>query len=125
MKRTVICIIIFILLVISGIISNYYVKNFTDEVLDGIQEIIKYEEEQNAQQRIMVAQQVTQRWEKFLEQNYFYSDREHLLEITKCMINIEYLSKDGGDELLGECHTAMRLIEIYHHQQSFSFQTII
>ena len=65
MKRTVICIIIFILLVISGIISNYYVKNFTDEVLDGIQEIIKYEEEQNAQQRIMVAQQVTQRWESF------------------------------------------------------------
>ena len=125
MRRIVICIVLSLTILGSGIWGVIYTTGFSDTLLSDVEAVAENFEKGNIEAAKQACSRVRTSWDGFRDFHILVSDQEHALEITMCIARMESLLEQEDDELLTECNTAAKLIEVYRHEQLPSLSNIL
>ena len=117
MRRIVICIILSLTILAAGIAGVIYTTGFSDKLLADVEAVADRFEQGDTEGAKQAYSRVRESWDGFRDFHVLVSDQEHALEITMCIARMGSLLRQEDDELLTECATAAKLIEVYRHEQ--------
>ena len=117
MRRIVICSILSLAILAGGIWGVIYTTGFSDRLLADVEAVADSFQRGETQAAKQAFSRVKENWDSFRDFHILVSDQEHALEITMCIAKMESLLEQEDDELLTECATAAKLIEVYKHEQ--------
>ena len=117
MRRIVICIVLSLTILAAGIAGVIYTTGFSDKLLADVETVADRFEQGDTEGAKQAYSRVRESWDGFRDFHVLVSDQEHALEITMCIARMGSLLRQEDDELLTECATAAKLIEVYRHEQ--------
>ena len=117
MRRIVICSILSLVILAAGIWGVIYTTGFSDRLLADVEAVADNFERGDTAAAKQAISRVRENWDRFRDFHILVSDQEHALEITMCIAKMESLLEQEEDDLLTECATAAKLIEVYRHEQ--------
>ena len=117
MRRIVICSILSLAILAGGIWGVIYTTGFSDRLLADVEAVADSFQRGDTEAAKQAFSRVRTNWDSFRDFHILVSDQEHALEITMCIAKMESLLEQEDDELLTECATAVKLIEVYRHEQ--------
>ncbi|MCH5200949.1 MAG: DUF4363 family protein [Oscillospiraceae bacterium] len=117
MRRIVICIILALVILAGGICGVIYTTGFSDGLLTEVEAVAENFERGDIEAAKQAFSRVKTSWDGFRDFHILVSDQEHALEITMCITRMESLLEQEEDDLLTECATAAKLIEVFRHEQ--------
>ena len=117
MRRIVICIILALVILAGGIWGVIYTTGLSDGLLADVEAVAENFEQGDIEAARQAFSRVKTSWDSFRDFHILVSDQEHALEITMCIAKMESLLEQEEDDLLTECATAAKLIEVFRHEQ--------
>ena len=125
MRRIVICIVLSLMILAAGIWGVIYTTGFSDRLLSDVEAVADNFEQGDTEAAKQAYSRVRTSWDGFRDFHLLVSDQEHALEITMCIARMGSLLEQEDGELLTECATAAKLIEVYRHEQLPSVTNIL
>lgn len=117
MRRIAICIALALAILAGGIWGVIYTTRFSDRLLSDVEAVAVNFEQGDTEAAKQAYSRVKTGWDGFSDFHILVSDQEHALEITMCITRMGSLLEQEEDDLLAECATAAKLIEVFRHEQ--------
>lgn len=125
MRRIVICVILSLTILAGGIWGVIYTTGYSDGLLAEVEAVAENFRQGDIEAAKQACSRVKESWDGFRDFHVLISDQEHALEITMCIAKMETLLEQEEDDLLTECATAAKLIEVFRHEQLPSITNIL
>ena len=122
MKRTLICVFLLLISVISGSAVNRYNRESVASVRADVERIEKLcESGKNVKD---AADEAVRKWRNFCSKNIFLTNNECALEISMTLARISSMAENGDDDMPEECGFAKRLLDVYGDSVLLSLSNI-
>ncbi|MCM1419230.1 MAG: DUF4363 family protein [Bacteroides sp.] len=124
MKRIIICGIIMLALVVLGAASLYYTDTSAKEAEGTLEEIDLRFREGDLDGARGLARELSADWERYIENHFFMTDKEHVMELSSMIARIRALADEGDEELTVECAVARELMTSYRLKNAVGWNNI-
>lgn len=124
MKRFIICGFIVLALIILGAGSLYYTESTTREAESTLEEVSLSFGRGEFEQTKSLARKLSADWEKYNENHFFMTDKEHVMELSSVIARVHALAEEEDPELTVECAVARELMASYRIKNSVDWTNI-
>lgn len=125
MKRAVISIGIFVALVWLAVSSFLYIDHNAAELIDKMSDVLSAAEEEDFARAGVLIEDVDKHWDRFNSHRLFIIDTQHIMELTSTIARVKSLIRTEDDDVIVECETAIRLLDLYKDKQAITFYNIL
>lgn len=124
MKRIILCGFLVIVMLILGAGSLYYTDTSAREAETALEEIPLRFRSGDAAGAKGLALDLRADWESYIENHFFATDREHVMELTTLIARICALAEEEDPELTAECAVAKELMRIYREKSAVTLRNL-
>lgn len=118
MNRIIVSIVILAVMSAACFATVGYISGFTKDLISQIDEVEEAFTEGDTERSAKAAEQLRDRWHKFLDYAVLANDLGHVLEITSSIAEVYSFAQEGNEELYAACDCAQALIELFRDTQS-------
>lgn len=124
MKRTVICVFIMAVMIVTGIFLDLRTLSVTAELSEGIMSLEAAAETLPHGEMHDKAKKLSEKWESFCADNIFLTNNEGAFEISESLVRMISFSESDRQRFAEECRTAAQLVDIYNESRSVTLGNI-
>lgn len=124
MKRIILCGFLMLVMIILGAGSLYYTDTSAKEAEETLEEVSLRFKKGDAAGAKSLTLDLRAGWEGYIENNFFTTDHEYVIELTSTIARICALAEEEDPELTAECAVAKDLMRIYREKNSVTLKNI-
>lgn len=124
MKRIILCGFLMLVMIILGAGSLYYTDTSAKEAEDALEEVSLRFKKGDAGGAKSLTLDLRANWESYIENHFFTTDREHVMELTSIIARICALAEEEDPELTVECAVAKEMMSVYREKNSVTLKNI-